>query len=183
MTVGVTDDVTVKGSGISYVHLYLQPSGSSSMTDADIESQNEDKTSTTFRIPADFKGQLYAYAVDNVENNRSEEDTYTPDSVITETEYQHKSNSGAEIESLTAVNGKDNSGKELYRNSVELQFDVHSNFAGIYSVEYTVESPYHSDTPGGKALVGRDGAISEDDGWQTISTDRNLVTAMRKRSS
>ena len=181
VTVGVTDDVTVKGSGISYVHLYLQPSGSSSMTDADIESQNEDKTSTTFRIPADFKGQLYAYAVDNVENNRSEEDTYTPDSVITETEYQHKSNSGAEIESLTAVNGKDNSGKELYRNSVELQFDVHSNFAGIYSVEYTVESPYHSDTPGGKALVGRDGAISEDDGWQTISTDRNLVTAMRKR--
>ena len=197
VTVHVTDNIVAGaggGSGIKEIALYTKDINASSVKAAPLIRKDEnDENSATFLIEANFKGQLYAYAIDNVENNRAAQgfipgykndsiNVYTPDSVIAETEAQHKSNSSVKITPITANVSNDHKGNKLYGDNVTLTLEAYSYYAGIKSIQYIVKS--HQDQSGdnrNRDIIDRvdtNGNISG--GWSTVSKDQNLLTGARK---
>ncbi len=191
VTVHVTDDIVAGadgGSGIKKIALFTKYFSDSSAEPAPLI--HKDANSATFLVEADFKGQLYAYAIDNVENNRAAEGfapgvkndnikVFTPDSVIAETEAQHKANSSVKITPITANVSKDHKGNDLFNGNVEVLLEAKSTFAGIKSIKYEVTADYDKDkNQGGTGDVDAEGNITN--GWTKLSSDANLLTSARK---
>jgi len=194
VTVHVTDDIVAGaggGSGIKQIALFTKDINASSVKTAPFI--RKDANSATFLVEANFKGQLYAYAIDNVENNRAAEgfapgvkndniEVYTPDSVIAETEAQHEKNSSVKITPITANVSNDHKGNKLYGDNVTLTLEAYSYYAGIKSIQYTVTSP--QDQSGENRSrditdkVDTNGNITG--GWSTVSKDQNLLTGARR---
>ena len=194
VTVHVTDDIVAGaggGSGIKQIALFTKDINASSVKAAPFIRKDAD--SATFLVEANFKGQLYAYAIDNVENNRAAEGfaprvkndnikVFTPDSVIAETEAQHKANSSVKITPITANVSNDHKGNKLYGDNVTLTLEAYSYYAGIKSIQYTVTSP--QDQSGENRSrditdkVDTNGNITG--GWSTVSKDQNLLTGARR---
>lgn len=194
VTVHVTDDKDPNaggGSGIKQIALFTKDINASSVKTAPFI--RKDANSATFLVEANFKGQLYAYAIDNVENNRAAEgfapgvkndniEVYTPDSVIAETEAQHEKNSSVKITPITANVSNDHKGNKLYGDNVTLTLEAYSYYAGIKSIQYTVTSP--QDQSGENRSrditdkVDTNGNITG--GWSTVSKDQNLLTGARR---
>lgn len=194
VTVHVTDDIVPGaggGSGIKQIALFTKDINASSVKAAPFI--RKDANSATFLVEANFKGQLYAYAIDNVENNRAAEGfapgvkndnikVFTPDSVIAETEAQHKANSSVKITPITANVSNDHKGNKLYGDNVTLTLEAYSYYAGIKSIQYTVTSP--QDQSGENRSrditdkVDTNGNITG--GWSTVSKDQNLLTGARR---
>lgn len=194
VTVHVTDDIVAGaggGSGIKQIALFTKDINASSVKAVPFIRKEAD--SATFLVEANFKGQLYAYAIDNVENNRAAEGfapgvkndnikVFTPDSVIAETKSQHEKNSSVKITPITANVSEDHKGNKLYGDNVTLTLEAYSYYAGIKSIQYIVESP--QDQSGENRSrditdkVDTNGNITG--GWSTVSKDHNLLTGARK---
>ena len=199
VTVSSTDNEKLVGSGVDDIKLYIK----SIYSQGAIEIKGEfDKNTQTakFDINPDeinskpdqgFKGQIYAFAIDNVKNNQyatnftpgvadSRYRVFTPDSVIIETEKQHGDNSMVKITPVTKPVSKDHKGNALYSGNVEVLLEAKSTFAGIKSIEYEVTADYdRGNNQSGTGEVDAGGNITN--GWTGLKPlDANLLTSARK---
>ncbi len=140
-----TTDVTVtasdfveksnaQGSGVKFIGFrFVDINGET--YDYGERAVNENNQAT-FKIDADFKGQIFAYAVDNVTNKGSE---ITPAGLIVESGSAHEANSGASIEFGQAnYHDKDNNGLDLFSGDVTISFTISDTVSGLRDAYYTV---------------------------------------------
>lgn len=128
-----------------------------------------------FTVPADFKGQIYAYAVDFAEN---QSETVHPEGLIVESETLHKTTSSISL-SAPSTDKKDTSGNKLYDKDIDVKLVVSDKYSGIASVSYSVQSNYDTSKNVSSTVTVNDGSLS-DSSWTVTKTDINLVTEMTK---
>lgn len=152
------------------------------------EGQADDEGKITFFVPAEFKGQIYAYAEDYVGNyprqeNSGEAQYVTPSGVIIETAEQHTREEHISYQRADAPY-QDNLGNDLYAGNVDVEVIVTDTFSGIRKVEWSVEAPYDAGAnQSGVIEIDNEGNFTEAgsaEGWQCTERDRNLVTELKK---
>lgn len=138
-----------------------------------------------FVIRANFKGQIYAKATDNVENTA---DVFVnPNSAVVEDEDKHNEETHiffdkAETNYTTNATA-DVEATELYATDVPVTITVIDTYSGIRSIEWSVVAPYDTDNnQSGKVTVNNNLTYADgsDEGWNNVETDVNLVTKMEK---
>lgn len=133
-------------------------------------------------IPANFKGQIYAKATDNVLNTNDE--FVNPNSAIIETQDKHDSAVYDHIVFDKAeTDYTANDGTELYANDVDVTITVEDIYSGIREIEWSVVAPYDTDNnQSGKVILNNDKSVVEgtETDWTQVATDVNLVTKMQK---
>ena len=181
-------------SGVSEIHFYTIEKGKtapSNIQEVSVSGNNQTSyTATTFEVPANFKGNVYAYAVDKAGNcyyfdtttNKDDSQPVTPDRVIVENSSKHEQMSGIDI-SLPATNYVENSNK-LYNNDVNVALNVSDSYSGIAKIEYSVSSEFDTDNnwdgsieysndQSATTAMNGNGTVS---GWKIEESDQNLVT-------
>lgn len=137
--------------------------------------------STTFEIPAGFKGQLSAWVVDNVQNESAH---VSPDGVIVESELTHGAASDATITVNTQPVGKDYQGtNDLYNGDVSVTFDIYDMYSGLKDVSYRIISTDYpeSSTDFTTLEISKDqtpGTAYLGD-WRVESGESNLIYNLR----
>ena len=174
----VTVTASDVGSGVNNIHLYgiaaTAEHGTVDFSDTKIETDEQ----AVFTIPANFKGQLVAYAYDNV-NNRSLD--YNPDGLIVESEGTHPNVSGSKITINTNPVGSDQDGVKLFSGDVSVSFDIYDMYSGLKEVSYRIVDTAHpnpeyitintNDTPVNAAYVGD---------WRIDNIQSNLAHRISK---
>ena len=118
-----------------------------------------------FEVPANFKGEIYAYAVDKFDNrsidkNIQGEGEKKPDDLIVETQQHHNGNASVTM-SRTKASYKDNSGLDLYSGNVNARVVFEDAYAGIKDATINVYD-YKNDVTGTiYAEIGNDGSIKK----------------------
>ncbi len=141
-----------------------------------------DNNRITVTIPANFKGQIYAKATDNVLNTTDE--FANPNSAIVENQDKHDAaNYDHIVFTKEATSYTANDGTELYANNVDVTIIVEDIYSGIREIEWSVVAPYDIEyNQSGKVIVNNDKSIvagTETD-WTQVETEINLVTKMQK---
>lgn len=135
-----------------------------------------------FTIEANFKGQIYAKATDNVDNVADQ--FVNPNSAIVEEETKHKEETHIIFtKDDTEFTINDGENKELYANDVPVKLTVIDTYSGIRSIEWSVVAPYDTDNnQSGKITVNNDKTFTSDseEGWTIVDQESNLVTKMEK---
>lgn len=157
----------------------------------------EQSKTIKFTVPANFKGQIYAYATDNVNNSR---DYVHPDGSVVENIDKHMDTSDISFKIPTAVDTQndsfafeytgdaeeidsqkdynDNQLVPLYNSDIVFGLDVKDTYSGIRSVKWTI---FEGEDPVGTAkevIVKNDGTFdteSDVDNWVIAEKDNNLV--------
>ena len=135
-----------------------------------------------FTIEANFKGQIYAKATDNVDNVADQ--FVNPNSAIVEDETKHKEETHIIFtKDDTEFTINDGENKELYANDVPVKLTVIDTYSGIRSIEWSVVAPYDTaNNQSGKITVNNDKTFTSDseEGWTIVNQESNLVTKMEK---
>lgn len=131
----------------------------------------DDNNYIQFVLPADFKGQIFARATDNVKNTP---DTYAnPNGTILETNEKHKKTSGISIKPVIKNKKdlhKDAKGNDLFAKDMDVDLEVTDSYSGIRKVEWSVKSDVNNMKQSGWAKVDNAGAVSdEQEGKSCIS--------------
>lgn len=128
-----------------------------------VEDDTNDIKKFSFTVDKNFKGQIYAKAYDNVENDLT--NNYSPekaDDIIGQTlsfdsngyqkpngsiiesveKHESQDNPHIVIEPITKVVGKDNAGRDLYSTDVDVEVTVADTYSGIKSVKLSVSADY-----------------------------------------
>ena len=180
-------------SGVSEIHFYTIGTDGIQSDEQIVSVSGNNQTSytaTTFKVPANFKGNVYAYAVDKAGNcyyfdtttNKDDSQPVTPDRVVVENSSKHEQMSGIDI-SLPATNYVENSNK-LYNNDVNVALNVSDSYSGIAKIEYSVSSEFDTDNnwdgsikylndQSAETNMNGNGTVS---GWKIEESDQNLVT-------
>lgn len=134
----------------------------------------------SFIAPKNFKGQIFAKAIDKVNNESA---FATPKGTIIETEQQHKLEEHIKIDKPEAK-FKDNKNLDLYAGQVNVNLTVTDTYSGIEKIEWSVVSPYDTkNNQSGALKINNDktyAAGSNAEGWTQTKTDHNIVTEMTK---
>lgn len=140
----------------------------------------DENSQVTFTIPANFKGQVFAYATDKVGN--SDESFVYPDASIVENQDKHEEEKHIAFKKASSnFTAKD--GTELFANDVPVELTVTDTYSGIKNIEWEVVAPYDTENNQvGKAIVNNDKTLTEDSDkdWTITQTENNLVTEMKK---
>lgn len=135
-----------------------------------------------FTIEANFKGQIYAKATDNVDNVADQ--FVNPNSAIVEDETKHKEETHIVFtKDDTEFTINDGENKELYATDVPVKLTVIDTYSGIRSIEWSVVAPYDTaNNQSGKITVNNDKTFTSDseEGWTIVDQESNLVTKMEK---
>ena len=180
-------------SGVSEIHFYTIEKGKtapSNIQEVLVSGYNQTSYKATFTVPANFKGNVYAYAVDKAGNcyyfdtttNKDDSQPVTPDRVVVENSSKHEQMSGIDI-SLPATNYIESSNK-LYNNDVNVALNVSDSYSGIAKIEYSVSSEFDTDNnwdgsieysndQSATTAMNGNGTVS---GWKIEESDQNLVT-------
>ena len=118
-----------------------------------------------FEVPANFKGEIYAYAVDKFDNssidkNIQGEGEKKPDDLIVETQQHHNGNASVTM-SRAKASYKDNSGLDLYSGNVNARVVFEDAYAGIKDATITVYDYTNAVTGTIYAEIGNDGSIEK----------------------
>lgn len=214
-------------SGVAKVKIYLQDkngtiyqvtknsngntvlttaNSSDNITEIDFGDKISSKTTVTFTVGPDFKGQIYAMAYDAVGNcptnsyvpsnydKSSFVDGYQkPDGDIIESLEKHNSSYAINFNAPETKN-KDKDGTPLYSDldnkGINLDLTVSDTYSGIKSISVEVSAPYDTDENfKHKVTVGKNakdsGALTYDNSgtrendWVITDTDENLATEMK----
>ena len=214
-------------SGVAKVKIYLQDkngtiyqvtknsngntvlttaNSSDNITEIDFGDKISSKTTVTFTVGPDFKGQIYAMAYDAVGNcptnsyvpsnydKSSFVDGYQkPDGNIIESLEKHNSSYAINFNAPETKN-KDKDGTPLYSDldnkGINLDLTVSDTYSGIKSISVEVSAPYDTDENfKHKVTVGKNakdsGALTYDNSgtrendWVITDTDENLATEMK----
>lgn len=176
VTISSKDDAPTAGvKSITYYTVDIDSGKSEEIT----ELVNKDNC-IDFTIKANFKGQIYAKATDNVMNVDS--DFVNPDSAIVESPEKHeKEEHIAFSKSPTEYKTQDET--ELYAKDVPVTLTVTDTYSGIRNIEWKVVAPYDTENnQSGKVSVNNDKTFAEgsDTDWKQTKTESNLVTEMQK---
>ena len=140
-----------------------------------------------FEVPANFKGEIYAYAVDKFDNsgidkNIQGEGEKKPDDLIVETQQHHNGNASVTM-SRAKASYKDNSGLDLYSGNVNARVVFEDAYAGIKDAEIKVSDYTNTVTNTISVSVDNNGNItSSGNGSVTVTgtkaknTNDNLIT-------
>ena len=180
-------------SGVSKIHFYTIGTDGIQSDEQIVSVSGNNQisyTATTFEVPANFKGNVYAYAVDKAGNcyyfdtttNKDDSQPVTPDRVVVENSSKHEQMSGIDI-FLPATNYVENSNK-LYSNDVNVALNVSDSYSGIAKIEYSVSSEFDTDNnwdgsikylndQSAETNMNGNGTVS---GWKIEESDQNLVT-------
>lgn len=185
-----TDDAV---SGISEVHFYTV--GVKETEHTNVQTQKESKKNVnsgdyTFKVPANFKGSVFAYAEDragnyyelDTTNNKDDARPVTPDKVIVENENLHKqlSNIDINLPSSNHIEGSNN----LYNNDVNVTLNVSDSYSGIKSIEYSVTSDFDTDNNWNGSVSYNNSKVATTtlngngyaSDWKIVANDSNIVT-------
>lgn len=121
-------------------------------------------------IPTNFKGFVYAYAIDNVGNVGS---VVKPDGIVTENGNFHINNVSLDLK-LPDTKNKDTAGNPLYNKDTEATVNIGCGMSGIREVRWGIDSQTL-----GSLTVTENGEISGDKGV-IKSKDKNLVLDLSK---
>ena len=176
VTISSKDDAPTAGvKSITYYTVDIDSGKSEEIT----ELVNKDNC-IDFTIKANFKGQIYAKATDNVLNVAS--DFVNPDSAIVESPEKHeKEEHIAFSKSPTEYKTQDET--ELYAKDVPVTLTVTDTYSGIRNIEWEVVAPYDTENnQSGKVSVNNDKTFAEgsDSDWKQTKSEANLVTEMEK---
>ena len=177
VTVTASDFVektNVEGSGVKYIGFrFVDINGET----YDYGERAVDKNSqATFTVNADFKGQIFAYAVDHVTNKGSE---ITPAGLIVESGSAHSSHSDASIEFGSAnYHGKDNNGLDLFSGDVTVSFTISDSISGLRDAYYTVTNG--SQVVDFQQVNVSNGGSLNNNSWRIAQRENgtNLITRM-----
>lgn len=179
VTIYATDGSRAGDSGVRDIRYYTVDENGIKGTTSTLTADADGKVS--FVIPAEFKGQIYACAYDQLSN--STEVYVNPSGLIIETAEQHAKEEHISYQKPAAPY-KDNKGGDLYAGNVSVVVTVSDTFSGIRKVEWSVEAPYDtSANQSGTIELDNDGAFmagSSADGWNKTRSDKNLVTELQK---
>lgn len=182
VTIYTTDGTKESDCGVKEIHYYTIDADGTKSGETVVPVDAEGKAS--FIIKAEYKGQIFARAYDYLDNTT--ENFVAPNGVIIETQEQHAKEEHITYEKQTA-SYKDNNGKDLYADNVNVDVTVTDTFSGIRSVEWFVEAP--QDTAAnqhGTVEVDNAGEFvsgSNAEGWKRTKADKNLVTELKKTIS
>ena len=186
VTVNADDNAEDKGnySGIKtiYFRAYDVVTGEEYKSSKNVSTDNA-TASATFTVRANFKGELYAYAVDNVDNNgKTQHGEKKPDDLIVETQQHHNCNASVTM-SRAKASYKDNSGLDLYSGNVNARVVFEDAYAGIKDAEIKVSDYTNTVTNTISVSVDNNGNItSSGNGSVTVTgtkaknTNDNLIT-------
>lgn len=174
VTVSAKDDGPSAGiKSITYYTVDIDRGKSEEITEP-VNSNGE----ITFTVKANFKGQIYAKATDNVLNTAT--DFVNPNSAIVEDAKKHEEENHIQFAKEQAKY-KTSNGGELYSKDVPVEITVTDTYSGIRSIEWSVQAPYDTDNDqSGSVTVANDRSITGDDGWTQTNTEANLVYVMKK---
>lgn len=172
------------GCGVNNIYLKAVPStdeyGTKGYNDKededDIPCTPIDANTATCEIKANFKGQLIAYAVDNIDNKSL---YYSPDGLVVESELLHPSVSGAEIEILSSPVNKDQDGVDLFDSSVNAKLTIYDLYSGLKDVTYSIKDSADSESWDLDTSKTVPGQTSVGD-WIVEDRDSNIVTRISK---
>ncbi len=164
VTVNADENAEDKGncSGIKtiYFRAYDVVTGEEYKSSKNVSTDNS-TASATFTVRANFKGELYAYAVDNVDNNgKTQHGEKKPDDLIVETQQHHNGNASVTM-SRAKASYKDNSGLDLYSGNVNARVVFEDAYAGIKDATITVYDYTNAVTGTIYAEIGNDGSIEK----------------------
>ena len=132
----------------------------------------------TFVVKANFKGQIYAIATDNVENSTAQ--FVTPNSAIVEDVAKHEQENHIEFSKEQTV-CKTSNGEDLYSKDIPVEITVTDTYSGIRSINWSVVAPYDTGkNQNGEVTVGNGKGMTGDTGWTQEKTENNLVYVMKK---
>ena len=139
-----------------------------------------EKDQIQITIPANFKGQIYAKATDNVMNVG---EFVNPNGVIVESEEKHNN---AKYEHImfekVETNYKTNNGTALYKKDVDVIITVTDTYSGIRKIEWSVVAPYDEENnQNGETVIANGDKDIDESGWEVVSREQNLITAAKKR--
>lgn len=158
----------------------------------DVDDDTNDVKKFSFTVDKDFKGQIYAKAYDNVENdltnNAAPEKAYDiigeslsfdsngyqkPNGSIIESAEKHESQDKPHIviKPTTKVVGKDNAGRDLYSSDVDVEVTVADTYSGIKSVKLNISAKY--DTGKNYSHLLTIGADAKEENALVYSGDEN----------
>lgn len=176
VTISSKDDAPTAGvKSITYYTVDINSGKSEEIT----ELVNKDNC-IDFTIKANFKGQIYAKATDNVLNVAS--DFVNPDSAIVESPEKHEKEEHIAF-SKSSTEYKTQDETELYAKDVPVTLTVTDTYSGIRNIEWEVVAPYDTENnQSGKVSVNNDKSFAEgsDTDWKQTKTESNLVTEMQK---
>lgn len=176
VTVSSRDDIPT--SGIESITYYTvdKNKGKSNEKTVNVDSEGKIK----FDIPANFKGQIYARATDNVSNVQAK--FVNPNSTIVEDKDKHNEENHIHF-SKKKTDFKTSDNVELYATDVPVTITVTDTYSGIREIEWSVVAPYDKqNNQNGRVTINNDSKISQDSdsGWKRTKYDSNLVTKMEK---
>lgn len=174
VTVSAKDDGPSAGiKSITYYTVDIDSGKSEEITEP-VNSNGE----ITFTVKANFKGQIYAKATDNVLNTAT--DFVNPNSAIVEDAKKHEEENHIQFAKEQAKY-KTSNGSDLYAENVSVEITVTDTYSGIRSIEWSVEAPYDTDNDqSGSVTVANDRSMTGDDNWTQTQTEANLVYVMKK---
>lgn len=167
-------------AGIKSITYYTVDKDTGKSTENTVNVNNDGQIE--FTIEANFKGQIYAKATDNVDNVADQ--FVNPNSAIVEDETKHKEETHivfTKDDTEFTINNGEN--KELYANDVPVKLTVIDTYSGIRSIEWSVVAPYDTaNNQSGKITVNNDKTFTSDseEGWTIVGQESNLVTKMEK---
>ena len=186
VTVNADDNAEDKGNYSEIKTIYFRAydvvTGEEYKSSKNVSTDN-DTASATFTVKANFKGELYAYAVDNVDNNgKTQHGEKKPDDLIVETQQHHNGNASVTM-SRAKESYKDNSGLDLYSGNVNARVVFEDAYAGIKDAEIKVSDYTNTVTNTISVSVDNNGNItSSGNGSVTVTgtkaknTNDNLIT-------
>lgn len=144
--------------------------------------------SVSFDVEPNFKGYIYAYAVDNVYNG-SEDAKYSgkvadkrefhPDGLVVENGEMHAKSSG--ITATLPNSSYSANGNPLYSGDITIPVTVTDSYSGIKQIEYSVKSNYDTQNNQSQTVdIANSVSGSSVGGWSFDEKDNNLVTQMSR---
>ena len=178
MTVTVKDDLGAS-SGIKNIYCELYNADGSLFRSyvfdaSSFRSTGEaDTYSADFAVPEGFKGDIRAWAVDNVAH---ESQKASPNGFISENRNTHDNASYSHVTiTLPSTTKHDTSGRPLYNQNVEAKIEITDIHSGIEQIRWRT-----SDTQDWMELrINADGNISGNtEGWEIQKNDRNIIQSI-----
>ncbi|MBR1822595.1 MAG: Ig-like domain repeat protein [Ruminococcus sp.] len=174
----VTAEDPMESSGIKNICIVLYNPDGTVYGERTVEFNDGERVhEASYFIPEGFKGDIVAWAVDNVE---WESDKKSPNGYISENDEHHNNTAEVRIE-RPSTDKKDNKGRDLYNSEVELTVTVSDPQTGVRDIEWA--APDKS----GKVEIDNEGSLvndsSDDSKWTSDDNDkeRNILTKAVKK--
>ncbi|MFR5875176.1 MAG: carboxypeptidase-like regulatory domain-containing protein [Eubacterium sp.] len=191
--VTVTAEDVVPTAGIKSITYYTVDING---TTSEIKSELVDANNKIyFTIPANFKGQIYAKATDNVDNVTT--DFVNPNGVVVENEEQHIKTSHItytlqDSKDASGNDIKDAEGNNLYGDNTTVDVEIADTYSGIRQIDWEIVTKFDDKKQAGTVTVDNDGNVTSvaKDGYSADclgtwnkTTEDNLVTVLKNTIS